>query len=109
MRNTRLCVPAYMLLVAAGHIVSITDHAILRTFSHWFKVTFDNSNAAQYVGLFQCAFRDLRRVFRAQPTAQHTALLRLGPWTAPSPIAPAACPRHPNISMDTSSECSACF
>jgi hypothetical protein len=38
--------------------MSVTEHAILSTFSRWFEVTFDNSNAAQYVVLFQHAFRD---------------------------------------------------
>ena len=33
--------------------MSVTEHAVLSTFSRWFEVTFDNSDAAQYVVLFQ--------------------------------------------------------
>ena len=61
--NTRLCVPTDALLVALGHVVSVTEHAILSTFSRWFEVTFDNPNTAQYVVLFGHASRDLQRVF----------------------------------------------
>lgn len=44
--------------------MSVTEHAVLSTFSRWFEVTFENPNAAQYVADFQHAFCDLRRVFR---------------------------------------------